>query len=188
MDLATRHDLEEYRAKADIFFGWCEVDAGRLASGLERIDRGFRVMQEVGTPEDFPVYECMRAEALRRLGRPDEALAALAGARAVIAEQGVAYWAAEIARQEALVALGREVPDPELVTAKLDEAQWIAANQRALALELRAALSRLAFARGTGDAGSAAAELERVLARFAPDATGRDLDEARAALTEAAVG
>jgi len=186
--LATVNDLEEYRAKADIFFGWCEVDAGRLASGLERIDRGFRVMQEVGTPEDFPVYQCMRAEALRRLGRLDEALAALAGARAVIAEQGVAYWAAEIARQEALVALGRDVPDAELVTAKLDEAQWIAAGQRALALELRAAFARLAFARGTGNAASAAAELERVLARFAPDAAGRDLDEARAALAEAAVG
>ncbi len=187
LELARRHDLEEYCAKADIFFGWRELDAGRLESGLERIESGFRVMQEVGTPEDFPVYECMRAEALRRLGRPDEALAALAGARAVIAEQGVAYWAAEIARQEAEIALGRDVPDPELVTAKLDEAQWIAAGQRALALELRAARTRLAFARRTGDASRAAAELEAILARFAPEATGRDLDEARAALARLTV-
>lgn len=180
--LAVKHDLEEYRAKVDIFLGWCDLDVGKLEAGLERVSRGFQVMQEVGTPEDFPVYQCMRAEALRRLGDADGAMAALAGARAVIAEQGVTYWAAEIARHEAEAELSRRQPDHELVAAKLEEASTIARSQGALALELRVDHTALAFARRTGKGKAAAATLARTLARFAPTATGRDLDEAQAAI------
>ena len=182
LDLAQRHDLEEYRAKADIFLGWREIDAGRLEHGLERVSQGFQVMQEVGTPEDFPVYQCMRAEALCRLGDPDAALEALAGARAVIAEQGVAYWAAEIARHEAAAELARARPDAALVAAKLEEARRIARSQGALALELRAGLTALTFAEWTGQPEPARAALAEVLARLAPTATGRDIADARAAL------
>ncbi len=183
--LGTDYDLEEYRAKADIFLGWRAIDAGDPVAGLDRVSRGFQVLQEVGTPEDFPVYQCMRAEALRLLGDPDGALAALAGARAVIAEQGVAYWAAEIARQEAEVALSRDVPETELIAAKLEEARRIAVSQGALALELRASLTGLACARRLGGAEAASAAVAEVLARFEPGATGRDIDEARAALARA---
>jgi class 3 adenylate cyclase/predicted ATPase len=191
MALGVRHDLEEYRAKADIFLGWRDIDAGRLEAGLARIDAGFRVMQEVGTPEDFPVYQCMRAEALRRLGDVDAALAALAEGRAVIVEQGVAFWAAEIARHEAMAEMARTRPDEALVREKLAEAQGIAASQGALALELRVALTALAFAQMTGAQASGEAKAARhalaaVLGRFAPGARGRDLDEARAALAPAA--
>lgn len=181
--LGKRHDLEEYRAKGDIFMGWRDIDAGRLEEGLARVDRGFEVMQAVGTPEDFPVYQCMRAAALRRLGDIDGALKALAAGRAVIVEQGVAFWAAEIARLEAEAELCRPRPDASLVRAKLAEASSIAASQGALALELRAARTALALARKSGGAKAAQAALAGVLARFAPSATGRDLDEARAALT-----
>lgn len=180
--LGSDYDLEEYRAKADIFLGWRAIDAGESALGLERVTRGFQVLQEVGTPEDFPVYQCMRAEARRVLGDPDGALVALAEARAVIAQEGVAYWAAEIARQEALVALSRDVPDSVLIAGKLEEARGIAASQGALALELRAGLTGLAAARRSGATEPASAALAEILARFAPATTGRDIDEARAAL------
>ncbi len=186
LELAVHHDLEEYRAKADIFLGWRDIDAGRPQPGLERVSRGFRVMQEVGTPEDFPVYQCMRAAALCQLGDPDAALAALAEARAVIAEQGVAYWAAEIARHEALAELSRARPDAALVAAKLDEAQRIAKSQGALALELRAALTSLVFARQMGESEPAEAALVGILARFAPDVTSRDIADARTALARVA--
>lgn len=180
--LGTRHDLEEYRAKGDIFLGWRDIDAGKLQEGLARVDRGFEVMQAVGTPEDFPVYQCMRAEALRRLGDVDAALAALGAGRAVIVEQGVAFWAAEIARHEAEAEMSRSRPHAEMVRRKLAEASRIASNQGAVALELRAARTALAFARRTGDAKAAQAALAAVLGRFPASATGRDLDEARAAL------
>ncbi len=180
--LGTDYDLEEYRAKADIFQGWRAIDAGDPEAGLARIDRSFKILEEVGTPEDFPVYQCMRAEALRLSGDLEQALAALAGAKAVIAEQGVAYWAAEIARHEALVEMSRAVPDLGLVAAKLEEARRIALAQGALALELRAGITSLAVAQRTGSGRGAAHALAGILARFDPSATGRDIAEARAAL------
>ncbi|GAB5376064.1 MAG: adenylate/guanylate cyclase domain-containing protein [Acuticoccus sp.] len=180
--LGAVHDLEEYRAKGEIFLGWRDVDAGAVEAGLRRIEKGFGILQEVCTPEDFPVYQCMRADAFCRLGAPQKALDALGEGRAVIVAQGVAFWAAEIARQEAAAELARDNPDLGAVAASLREAREIAISQNALALELRTALTALAFARREGRVEAASADVERVLTRFAPGTTGRDLDEARAAL------
>ncbi|XWN29542.1 MAG: adenylate/guanylate cyclase domain-containing protein [Devosia sp.] len=179
--LAEHHDLEEYRAKGDIFLGWCDIDEGRAESGLDRLDRGFRIMQEVGTPEDFPVYQSMRAQALRGLGDVDGALDALSRGRAVIVEQGVAYWAAEIAREEAAAELCRSAPDAAMVAARLAEARQIAERQGATALTLRAAATALHAAQRIGEGGfsKAHAELCTVLDRFPDTAKGRDLSDAR---------
>ena len=183
--LGTEHDLDEYRAKADVFLGWREIDAGRQAAGLDRLDAGFAILLEIGTPEDFPVYQCMRAEALRHLGDPDAALDALRGGRAVLVEQGVAFWAAEIARQEAEAELSRERPNEAFVAQRLEEAERIASSQNALALMLRTRLTALAFARRIGRTAHASSALAEVLDRFAPAAGGRDIEDARAALAAA---
>ncbi len=180
--LGTEHDLDEYRAKADIFLGWRDIDAGRLQAGLDRLDSGFAVLHEIGTPEDFPVYQCMRAEALRRLGDPDGALEALSSGRAVLVEQGVAFWAAEIARQEAEAELSRARPNDAFVAQRLEEAERIASSQGAVALVLRTRLTALGFAQRLGRAGPARQALAEVLDRFAPEAAGRDIEDARAAL------
>lgn len=184
--LGAFYDLEEYRAKGEIFLGWCDVDAGRVDAGLARIEKGFGILQDICTPEDFPVYQCMRAEALCLIGAPQKALEALAEGRAVIVAQGVAFWAAEIARQEARAELARATPDLTRVAVSLGEARDIAVSQNAMALELRAALTGLRLAQRTGRVEEAGDTLERVLGRFATGTSGRDLDDARAALIETA--
>ncbi len=184
--LGAFYDLEEYRAKGEVFLGWCDVDAGRVETGLRRIEKGFGILQDICTPEDFPVYQCMRAEALCLIGAPQKALDALAEGRSVIVEQGVAFWAAEIARQEARAELARAAPDLDRVAKSLGEARDIAVSQNALALELRVALTGLSLAQRTGRSDEAGDTLEKVLQRFAPGTRGRDLDEARAALIETA--
>lgn len=183
--LGRRYDLEDYRAKGEIFLGCGEIEGGDLQGGLARLERGFQVMREIGTPEDFPVYQSMRADALRRLGQIEPALAALAEARAVVAAEGVNYWGAELARSEAEVEMARPNPDAAAIARLLAEARTVAHHQGALALELRAAITGAAWADGEGNA---KARLEEVLARFAPGADGRDLHMARALLSGAAPG
>ncbi|MEO1103157.1 MAG: hypothetical protein AAFW98_05415, partial [Pseudomonadota bacterium] len=184
--LGAVHDLEEYRAKGEVFLGWRDVDAGRIEAGLHRIEKGFRTLQDVCTPEDFPVYQCMRAEAYCLIGEPQKALDALAGGRAVIVAQGVAFWAAEIARQEAQSELARPGGDLAKAAAALNEAREISTSQKALALELRAEITGLTVARHTGLEGEARAAVRSTLARFAAGTTSRDLDDAHAALRAAA--
>jgi len=181
LTLSDEHELEEYRAKARIFEGWSLVARGDLAEGLRRIDTGFSVMREIGTPEDFPVYQCMRAYALRQLGDVDAALDVLAEGSAVIVAEGVNYWGAEIARHRALAEMARATPDRRFIATWLDEAAGIAATQGALALELRAASDRHLWA---GDAVTRQT-LAAVLARFDPEARGHDIDIARTALAGA---
>lgn len=186
--LATAHDLEDYRAKGEIFAGWVDIEAGNLRNGLARVDAGFATMHDIGTPEDFPVYQCIRADALGRLGDPDGAQAALDGGHAVIAAEGVNYWGAEIARQEAEIEMMRPVPDTDRISERLAEASRLARSQGALALELRACLTRLEWARRGHIPVSDALEALRVVRRrFAKDATGRTLSEADDALSLSSV-
>ncbi len=182
MALATEHDLEDYCAKAEIFLGWVKIDDGRVAEGLARLNRGFSVMQEIGTPEDFPVYQCMRSEALRCQGDPEGALRVLAEGRSIIQAQGVNYWGAEIARHEAEAEMSRERPDAGFVAARLAEAHEAAVAQGALMLELRARISAIRWVGRQGPPGAARLALAETLERFAPGTRGRDLDEARAIL------
>ncbi|MEM9060441.1 MAG: adenylate/guanylate cyclase domain-containing protein [Pseudomonadota bacterium] len=182
--LATERDLEDYRAKAEIFLGWTRIDAGEIATGLEQVDEGFRVMQEVGTPEDFPVYQCIRSQAMRRIGRLDDALNALYEGRAVIDDEGVNYWGAEIARNEVEVELARPEPVPEFVRNRLDEARQLAKAQGALALELRAAITGLRWGNAGGNRDRRRADLSSVLDRFDATATGHDIDDARRMLAD----
>lgn len=186
--LATANDLDEYRAKGEIFAGWVQIEAGQTRQGLARVDAGFAIMQQIGTPEDFPVYQCIRAAALGQLGEPDAAAAALRSGQAVIDAEGVNYWGAEIARLEATIEMMRPNGDPATVAAHLDDARALAGRQGALALELRACLTGFDWVRNRGSgAGEAVVALRSVRERFAPEATGHELAAADAALAVGAL-
>lgn len=183
LELGERHDLEDYRAKGLVFGGWIEIEKGSVRDGLAQVEAGFETLRAIGTPEDFPVYQCIRAAALARLGDQDAALVVLAEGRATIAAEGVNYWGAELARHEALVEMARRNPDGNVVEARLVEAMDLARNQGALALELRAATSLAQWQVQSGKAGSAWKTLKAIRERFAPGVVSRDLADADAALS-----
>ncbi|MEM7271358.1 MAG: hypothetical protein AAF401_19150, partial [Pseudomonadota bacterium] len=174
-ELGTGRDLEEYQAKGHFFLGWVQAEQGDLIGGLRRMDDAYATLKDVATNEDFPLFQCLRAEALRKLGDHENAQRAVNEARNIVAAEGVTYWAAEVERQDAEIAMAAAQPDGDRITALLSEAMAISKRQGALALELRAALSA---ARWSGGAG----ELPEVLSRFEDSANGRDLAEARAYL------
>ncbi len=181
--LATANDLEEYRAKGEIFTGWVQVERGHRCNGLKRIDRGYAILEEIGTPEDFPVYQSIRAHALSHMGELDQAQGALQTAQAVIATEGVNYWGAEIARYQAVIESMRPEADGAAIHDHLDDACRLARQQGALALELRACLTRLNWARQMREPmGDALKALRIVRDRFSTSAKGHELDAADAAL------
>lgn len=179
LELGSDHDLEDYRAKGGIFLGWVDVERGLIRHGLKRINDNFEIMQAVGTPEDFPVYQCIRAAAFNSMGDYDAARDALSDGRSVIVSEGVSYWGAEIARMEAETEMARPQGDAGFIRERLIEAQELARAQGALALELRSAMSRIEFAQHNGCSMDVAVNnLRDVRERFAVAVTGRDLAEA----------
>ncbi len=188
LELGSDHDLEDYRAKGGIFLGWVDIQRGLVRHGLKRVNDNFEIMQAVGTPEDFPVYQCIRAAAFNSTGDFDAARDALADGRSVIVSEGVSYWGAEIARLEAETEMARPYGDAAFIKDRLIEAQELARSQGALALELRSALSRVIFARQNGCPVTVAIDnLRAVRERFATHVTGRDLTEADEILSPEAV-
>ena len=186
--LATENDLDEYHAKGEIFAGWVQVERGETAAGLARIDAGYRIVEEIATPEDFPVYECIRAHAFARLGDWGAARAALNKGQQVIAAEGVNYWGAEIARMRASIEILCPDGDKASIPTLLNDAEALAREQGALALELRACLTRCEWARAVdGPVMVAMDALGAVRARFAPGTSSRDLDDADAVLSHASV-
>ncbi len=179
--LAEKNDLDEYCAKGEIFSGWVAVEGGAVREGLARIDAGHGLLEEIGTPEDFPVYQSIRAQAFNRLGDADAARAALRKGEEVIAVEGVNYWGAEIARVRALIEMAAPEPDAAAIAEALDEADARARDRGLLALELRAGLTRCEWLHGADrPLGAALEALSAVRGRFDAGAAGRDLAAADA--------
>ena len=174
--LATTSDLEDYHAKANIFAGWVQIERGDVEAGLAKVDAGFATMQEIGTPEDFPVYQCIRADAFNKLGDAEAALGAVESGHAVIVTEGVNYWGAELARVKATIDIARGSVPMDEISACLDDAARLAQSQGALALELRIALTRLEWVRSRGGDMRASLEaLRGVRERFAKGASGYEI-------------
>ncbi len=180
--IGESNELDDYRAKSMIFEGWCRADGDDLEGGAALLDEGLRVMRDVGTREDFPVYFAALADCRTRLGHPDAAIELLDEGLAVIAEEGVAYWAAEIHRLSAEACMSRASPDPARVNAHLSLALKVARSQGALSLELRAAHSMARWLKAGGETAKALALLEETVGRFTQGRDTRDLVEAGAAI------
>lgn len=176
--LGKENEIDEYLAKGRFFRGWARVQRGEAGDGLGEMNEAYAIMQSAATNEDFPLFQCLRAETLRAEGDLDGAVAALGEAREIIATEGVTYWAAEIERQDAEIEMARERPDADRIAVLLNGAAAAANEQGALALSLRAAVSRARWSRHTGEIQTALHELSRVRGLFDRAAGGMDLADA----------
>lgn len=161
---AGAHALADHRAKARIFRGWALAMLGEPRRGLDELEAGLARQREIGTSEDFPVYACLRAEALRAAGQADRAVEALRAAREEFDEIGLRIWLPELCRglgEAALAADPGGVGAAALAEAAFAEAAALAGEQGAAMLGLRAAASaaRLLLRQGRP---------EEALARLAP--------------------
>ena len=180
--IALKYELDDYLAKVEIFEGWCQLQKGAVEEGADRLEAGLASMRLVGTREDFPVYFAMVAESRLRRGQVDEAAELLDEGLGVMADEGVAYWAAEIYRLSAECfsqAGGRQADQAE---AQLEKAIEIAQSQDALALELRAKTALARRLQQRGEAAAARSLLGQLLERLQEGRGTRDLKTALALL------
>ena len=144
------------------------------ASGLRMLQEGLMWSAEIGTLEDFPLYECLAAEATAQVGRCDDAIEALERARASFAKLGLYFWRPEVLRLLAelrlVTGVGGAAKEIELL---LGEAAALADAQGVVMLGLRIAVNQTELAVRLGDSASGVHHrLSQALKRIAePDAS-----------------
>ncbi|MCK9686711.1 ATP-binding protein [Scleromatobacter humisilvae] len=170
-------------AHARIMRGRILAELGECAEGIEEMHKGFELWAATGAVVTTPFYLAMRAEALARGLRLDEALALLEQALAIVERTGERYYIAEIRRLTGQILLQRAVRSGQDRAA--DAEIWLrgaladatSLDQRSLAL--RAATSLAELWHGQGWHRQAAEVLKPAYDAITEGHTTRDVLQAR---------
>ena len=181
LDVSEAGGFAVWLAHAKAIHGRLLAEQGDLPAGLAAMDDGHALWAATGAAVTQPLYLVLRAEGLALAGRPDEGLALIHQAQALIDRHGEYCHAPEVhrLRGELLRQTGRPVAEVE---------PWLQAGLRCaeqLQLHGMALKSGIALARLWLDDGQqqrAAALLTQQLAAFSEGHQTRDLQQAQQVL------
>ncbi|MCC6763885.1 MAG: AAA family ATPase [Deltaproteobacteria bacterium] len=181
---SQKHDFELFLMLGEIYRGWLVAEGGRGDEGVERIQHGLAVYQAIGAELGRPTFLGILADVCNRLGRHEEARAAVATAFELAERSGLHYWDAELHRLSGRITLAEAGAGGDAGARKAErsfhEALAIAHRQEARFLELRAAIDLARLWRDRGKQREARTLLSE---RLAPLAASRDVPDLRDART-----
>ena len=161
-------------------FGWSLLQLGRAADGVAQLRAGIEAIRAAGTELVVPYYSGLLADAYASLGQVDAGLQAVQDGLGVVAKTGERLWEAELHRLKGELtqraAGGVGTTDAE---ACFMDALAIAREQRAAAIELRAATSLARVWRTRDRPRDAQRLLTDALARFDEGLATGDIKDAR---------
>jgi predicted ATPase/class 3 adenylate cyclase len=173
-------------AHAQLMRGRAVAELGDPAVGIDEMRQAYELWSATGAVVTTPFYLAMRAEGLALGGRPDEGLALLERALAIIDRCGERYYEAEIRRLFGALIL------QSAAAAGLDRSaeaeSWLrgarecAQSRKLRSLALRAAIDLADLWRSQGRQGEAIDVLEPAYRSIDEGASTRDLVRARALL------
>lgn len=200
--IAADHGFPLWSAMGTILRSWALVQEGQLTEG-PRITEGLAALQAIGAELGRTAFLALLAESLAMRGKAREGLVVLSEALSIAERKGERLYAAEIHRLKGELILRRSAEGAEQgvrASAPLEsrvsraaaqaaeghylEAIGVAKQQRALSLELRAALglSRLWHAQNKSEA--AQALLSEIHGRFTEGFGSADLRAAEGLLRD----
>jgi predicted ATPase len=174
--VATKRELPLWMSVSRSFLGWCELEAGRVAEGIEVLEgeRGFLRLAHVSLW--LPMYLSWLAEAYADADNIAEAKECLDEARAIIG--GTNFWyEIECMRIEARMATETEQPEQ-----LFDQTLSLARQRGQPGFALRAAHCFAQYLDGKGEAERSCALLREALLPFANEPDSGDRKEAKALL------
>jgi len=181
---ADEHGFAVHKAMGTVFLGWAVAALGQIETGISYMQQGFEQQRASGTREDFPVLFSLLAAAYSDAGQPQRGLDVLDQTLTETSRNGLRYWTAELhrGRGELLIALSAEHEAEASI--ELRRALEVAREQRALSLELRAAVSLARLEQKQGRAQQAYERLASIYGRFREGFDTVDLAMARTVLAE----
>jgi adenylate cyclase len=180
--LTAEHDLVQYRAWAEIVFGWAQAIADP-AVGIGQLRESLAAYERMGSELSRPHFLALLAEALGAAGRQAEALSVIKDALASVARTNERYYLAELYRLVGLLAM--RSPDAAFrATARecFERAAAMARQQGARSWELRALATLARHEAGGWMDAAVRARLSDVYGWFTEGLDQPDQVEARALL------
>jgi predicted ATPase len=180
--LATEQGFRQRLAHATVLHGWALARQGQGEVGRAAIRQGLTASMATGSMLLQPYGLGLLAETYEAGGHPDEGLAVLAEAQAVMAVTGVQWYAAKLSRLTGALLLRQAVPDVPQAEACFQQALAVARRQQAKSWELRAAMSLARLWQQQGKRAAAYALLAPIYGWFTEGFDTADLQEAKALL------
>jgi class 3 adenylate cyclase/predicted ATPase len=176
-------------AHARLMRGRIAADLGDTTSGIDEMRRAYDLWTATGAVVTTPFYLAMRAEGLALGGRPDEGLALLERALAIVNRTGERYYEAEVRRlfgqlilqSAAAVGIDRSAE----AESWLRSAQDFAQSRGLRSLALRSAIGLADLWLSQGRTAEAVETLERAVRALEEGVGTRDVGRARQLLTVA---
>jgi len=178
--IAVEHRFAFWQSGATVLLGWATA-AGGQADGVGLIEQGLEAWRATGSETYRAYYLTVLGDALVRVGKPDEALAALAEAERVAVATAERLSEAEMFRLRGELLTTRSPAEAENA---LRSALASAKSQQAWSLELRAAVSLGRLLAGQGRAAEARSLLTPMLGVSTEGFDTPDLQAAKALLEE----
>jgi class 3 adenylate cyclase/predicted ATPase len=201
MALATEQGFALFVAGGTCWRGWALAMQGQTEVGIVQMQQGLAAWRATGGELAVPSLLALLAEAYGQAGRPEEGLAALTEALALVDTSGECWYEAELYRLKGELlrqsgvrgpgspvstsASGRWTPDAD-AEACFRQALDIARRQQAKSLELRSAMSLARLCQRHGKRAEAPQLLAEIYGWFTEGFDTADLQEAKVLLEELA--
>jgi predicted ATPase/class 3 adenylate cyclase len=202
--LSTEQGFPVPLARGMILRGWALVEQGQREEGMVQLRHGLAAYRATGSELQWPHFLALLAEACGKVGQAEEGLRVLAEALSVIERTAERVYEAELYRLKGELTLQQfkvqgsefKVPSPQYLTPSTQveveqeaeecfhKANEIAREQQAKSLELRAATSLARLWQQQGKHHEARNLLAEVYGWFTEGLDTKDLQEAKALLTE----
>jgi predicted ATPase/DNA-binding winged helix-turn-helix (wHTH) protein len=190
--LCTEQGFPYWLAIGTLLQGWVLTVQGQGEEGMEQLRQGLAAWRATGAELRGPYFLTLLAEAYGNAGQAKEGLATLTEALTVVDKSGERFYEAELYRLKGELTLqtsgqSRE-PRVKEVEACFHQAIAIARKQQAKSLELRAVMSLSRLWQQQGKKSEAHSVLIEVYGWFTEGFETKDLQEAKALLTELGEG
>jgi predicted ATPase len=190
-----------YAAMGTILWGWALTEQGQREKGIAQMRHGLATWQSIRLELLRPYYLALLAEACGTVGQPEQGLAVLAEALAMVSNNGERMWEAELYRLKGQLTLqSQSGPRPVNISqnesaetdpqseaeACFHKAIEVARSQSAKSLELRAVISLGRLWQAQGKKKEAHGMLAEIHDWFTEGFDTKDLQEAKLLLAELA--
>ena len=139
LEISLERQFEQWISVGFILRGWATAELGDAAAGIAEIHAGLSAFERAGAGLNLPHFQCMLAEALRRDGQLDEALAVVDRALATADRNHDRCWEPGLLDLAAL--LLRDLHRDAEAEARATDAIARARSRGARSLELRATVT-----------------------------------------------